>query len=246
MSPFAGMSLIPVLFNMPLVLLPGPYRLPRTDDRPGLLGGLRIGKGGTECHEPPAPEKRRGDFYPADPCALSLLQGFVVLAVVLVVYWSALSRGLGEGEVRALTFTTIVIANLCLILTNRSCVRYHSHIAAYTEPCAGMGLSGTIACLLLVLYVPWLQDLFRFAAISPVDLIACILTGSVSVLWFEGYKILVREQETALVIREEMINESESSTREGLVHEQMGTDHQGNRIHRYPAYRTAGIRLPEL
>jgi hypothetical protein len=45
---------------------------------------------------------------------------------------------------------------------------------------------------MLVLFVPGLQDLFRFGAISPADLIACILAGCFSVFWFEGYKILVR------------------------------------------------------
>ena len=44
--PIAGMSLIPVLFNMPLVLLPGAYRLPGADHRPCLLDRVRIGKGG--------------------------------------------------------------------------------------------------------------------------------------------------------------------------------------------------------
>jgi hypothetical protein len=51
---------------------------------------------------------------------------------------------------------------------------------------------------LLVLFVPGLQDLFRFAAISAFDLAACIIAGSVSVLWFEGYKVLVREKKALL------------------------------------------------
>jgi hypothetical protein len=60
-------------------------------------------------------------------------------------------------------------------------------------------IAGAIACLLLVLYVPLLQNLFRFGTISPVDLLSCILAGGLSVFWFEGYTVLVRDKETAVL-----------------------------------------------
>jgi Ca2+-transporting ATPase len=143
------------------------------------------------------PRRKDEGIFTRRTLVLSLLQGFVVLAVILVVYWSALIRGLSEGEVRALTFTTIVIANLCLILTNRSWS--DTIVTSLHTPNRALAwvFAGTITCLVLVLFIPGLQDLFRFAAISPFDLIACIVAGSVSVLWFEGYKILVREKESS-------------------------------------------------
>ena len=72
-------------------------------------------------------------FLPKRRYALSLLQGFVVLAVVLLIYLNAVSRGFGEAEVRTLTFTTIVIANLCLILTNRSWSETHGDNATHSQ-----------------------------------------------------------------------------------------------------------------
>lgn len=152
------------------------------------------------------PRRKDEGIFTRRTLVLSLLQGFVVLAVVLAVYWCALFRGLSEAEVRALTFTTIVIANLCLILTNRSWS--DTIFTSLRKPNRALSwvFAGTIACLLLVLYVPWLQDLFRFATISPADLIACIIAGSISVFWFEGYKILIRKNETSA--REEMNNAS--------------------------------------
>ena len=44
----------------------------------------------------------------------------MVLAIVLIIYVNALSRGIEENEVRAMNITTIVIADLGLILTTRS------------------------------------------------------------------------------------------------------------------------------
>jgi Ca2+-transporting ATPase len=48
--------------------------------------------------------------------------------------------------------------------------------------------AGTLICLVLVLFIPSLQDLFRFGAVSPVDLLLCTVAGIGSVIWFECYK----------------------------------------------------------
>jgi P-type Ca2+ transporter type 2C len=51
---------------------------------------------------------------------LSLLQGLNVLIIVLAIFVVSLYRGQGESEARAMTYTTLVIANLSMILVNRS------------------------------------------------------------------------------------------------------------------------------
>ena len=192
--PIAGMSLIPVLFNMPLVLLPVHIVFLELIIDPACSVVFESEKEERNVMNRP-PRKKDEGIFTRRTLVLSLLQGFVVLAVVLVIYWSALSRGLDESEVRALTFATIVVANLCLILTNRSWS--DTIITSLRTPNRALAwvFAGTIICLLLVLYIPLLQDLFQFGTISPADLIACILAGGVSVLWFEGYKVLVRGKE---------------------------------------------------
>jgi P-type Ca2+ transporter type 2C len=52
--------------------------------------------------------------------ALSLLQGLSVLTLVFAVYTLTLYRGQVENEARALTYITLIISNLALILANRS------------------------------------------------------------------------------------------------------------------------------
>jgi Ca2+-transporting ATPase len=108
--------------------------------------------------------------------------------VVLIIYVDAILRGFGEAEVRTLTFTTIVIANLCLILTNRSWSE--TMVTTLRTPNKAMFwvFAGTISCLLLVLFLPFLQDLFRFGSVSYGDLILCVIAGGLSVVWFECYK----------------------------------------------------------
>jgi P-type Ca2+ transporter type 2C len=194
--PIAGMSLIPVLSGMPLVLLPVHIVFLELIIDPACSVVFESEKEERTVMDRP-PRQKDGGIFTRRTLALSLLQGFVVLAVVLIIYWSALIRGLGEGEVRALTFTTIVIANLCLILTNRSWSDTIFRSLKTPNRALSWVFAGTITCLVLVLFVPGLQDLFRFAAISLSDLAACVIAGIISVLWFEGYKILAREPEPA-------------------------------------------------
>ena len=47
---------------------------------------------------------------------------------------------------------------------------------------------GTIICLILVLFIPFLQNLFKFGTVPFIDLIVCAVAGGLSVMWFEGYK----------------------------------------------------------
>jgi P-type Ca2+ transporter type 2C len=192
--PIAGMSLIPVLFNMPLVLLPVHIVFLELIIDPACSIVFESEKEEHDVMNRP-PRKKAEGLFTRRTLVLSLLQGFVVLSIVFVVYWIALYQGLDDGEVRALTFATIVVANLCLILTNRSWS--DTIIVSLRTPNRALAwvFAGTIVCLLLVLYVPVLQDLFRFGTISLLELLTCIFAGGISVLWFEGYKKIVQNKE---------------------------------------------------
>ena len=185
--PIAGMSLIPVLFNMPLILLPVHIVFLELIIDPACSIVFESEKEERNVMNRPPRHKDEG-LFTKKTLALSLLQGFVVFAVVLVVYVNALIRGFGEAEVRTLTFTTIVIANLCLILTNRSWSE--TIVTTLRTPNRAMVwvFAGTLICLVLVLTIPVLQDLFRFGIVPFVDLLVCVVAGAGSVIWFECYK----------------------------------------------------------
>jgi Ca2+-transporting ATPase len=120
---------------------------------------------------------------------LSLLQGVIVLLTVLAVFMISYYRGQGEQEARALSFTTLILANLALILTNLSWSG--TIIETLRKPNAALWwvVGGAVVFLGLVLYVPFLRDLFRFAQLHPIDLGICLAAGAVSILWFEGLKL---------------------------------------------------------
>ena len=185
--PIAGMSLIPILFNMPLVLLPVHIAFLQLIIDPACSTVFEAEQEERNVMNRPPRQKSEG-LFTRRTLALSLLQGFVVLAVVLIIYVNALSGGLGEAEARTLTFTTIVIANLCLILTNRSWSETIVTTIRTPNTALVWVFAGTICCMLLVLCIPVLRELFMFGPISVMELMVCVVAGIVSVVWFEAYK----------------------------------------------------------
>jgi hypothetical protein len=59
-------------------------------------------------------------------------------------------------------------------------------------------LGGATVFLSLVLYVPFLRDLFRFAFLHPIDIAICLVAGVISIGWFEGLKLLNRRKQPPL------------------------------------------------
>ncbi|OPY38383.1 MAG: Copper-exporting P-type ATPase B [Methanoregula sp. PtaU1.Bin051] len=185
--PIAGISLVPVLFNMPLVLLPVHVVFLELIIDPACSIVFEAEKEEQGIMDRP-PRKKDEGLFTRRTLLLSLLQGFVVLAVVLAIYFIACARNFADDKVRALTFTTIVIANLCLILTNRSWSEtIVTTIRSYNRALHWV-FAGSLVCLFLILYIPALRELFRFGPLTLPDLLLCIWAGAASILWFELYK----------------------------------------------------------
>jgi Ca2+-transporting ATPase len=123
----------------------------------------------------------------------------IVLVILLIVFLFSLSRGQGVQEARALTFTTLVVANLSLILTNRSWSRTIWATLRTANVALGWVFGGALALLFLVLYVPFLRGLFHFTFLHPDDLLLCLFAGGFSILWFEGVKIFKKRRHPNMI-----------------------------------------------
>ena len=195
--PIAGMSLLPVLFNWPLALLPVYIVFLELIIDPACSVVFEAEKEEADVMSRP-PRSLEEPLFSRQTITYSLLQGASVLVVVLAVYLIAMFRGLGEAEMRALSFTTLVVANLGLILTNRSWSR--TVLSMFRMPNAALKwvLGGAVIFLTIVLYVPLMKDLFHFSTLHFIDLVICLITGIFSILWFEGFKILKRHRSFVL------------------------------------------------
>ncbi|MFH1061015.1 MAG: cation-translocating P-type ATPase [Pseudomonadota bacterium] len=186
--PIAGLSLTPVLLGWPLILLPVHIVFLEMIIDPACSVVFEA-----EGEEPGLmdrpPRDSNAPLFGAGALTLSLIQGGVVTATLLAVYAIALKIGHGPDEARALAFTSLVFANLGLILANRS---WDATILAglrRPNPALWWVVAGAAAMLGLVLFLPGLRDLFHFYVLHPHDLLICLGAALASIAWFEVYKL---------------------------------------------------------
>jgi Ca2+-transporting ATPase len=123
---------------------------------------------------------------------LSLLQGTLLLLTTLLVLGYALNHGATEDEARALTFSTLVIGNLGLILVNRSWQLNVFSSLNSRNSALWWVVGGALSFLLLTLHLPFLREIFHFAPLTPYQLVLSFTAGLCSVLWFELLKLIRR------------------------------------------------------
>jgi len=121
-----------------------------------------------------------------------------VLLILLAMFAVALYRGQGEADARTLAFTTLVVANLSLIQTNRSWLRGFASVTRSRNAAVAWVATGAVMLLILVLSVPALRSLFEFSVLHPMDIALCIGAGLSSVAWFEMLKMIIRRRKRYL------------------------------------------------
>ena len=189
--PIAGLALVPVLLKWPLVMLPLHVVFLELVIDPACSVAFEAEPEEANVMERP-PRNPKQSLFDRRTLTLSLLQGASVLLVVLGVFAAAMYRGETDTNVRALTFTTLIIANLALILTNRSWTRSVLTMWRSPNPAVRWIVLGAAGFLGVVLYVPSIQVLFRFSRLHASDVALCITAGMFSIVWFEVLKIAGR------------------------------------------------------
>ncbi|HRY31939.1 MAG TPA: cation-translocating P-type ATPase [Bacteroidales bacterium] len=196
--PIAGISLIPVLAGkLPLILWPVHIVFLELIIDPACTLIFEAEKDEKDLmRRPPASPSRR--FFGSQRLMISMIQGMNILAVVLAVYFAGLALDLSEEKTRAMTFSTLIIANLAVILSNRS--RHDSifRIITVKNNMVKWILSGALLFLLLTLELPFLRALFEFSSLTPTELAISALAGMLSVTWFEAYKWTGRKKAAML------------------------------------------------
>jgi Ca2+-transporting ATPase len=189
--PIAGLSLLPVLFKWPLVLMPVHVVFLEMIIDPACSVVFEV-----EPEEPGTmnrpPRDRDEPLLSRRRLLLSLMQGLGVLAAVLAVFVMSLRRGADENTARTLTFATLIVANIGLIMVNRSWNRSLLKTLRTYNSAVWWVVGGAVIFLGLVVYTPGLQDVFHFSALSPLDVVIALVAGVSSILWFELMKLLGR------------------------------------------------------
>jgi len=186
--PIAGLSLIPVFFsNLPLLLWPVHIVFLELIIDPACSIIFEAEKEEKNVMVRP-PKDINEPFFGAKKIWLSCSQGIGILVIVFAVYLLGLKMGYSEQEDRALAFTTLIAANIAVILSNRSWTRNIFQILVTSNKTVKWVVGGASIFLALILNVPFLINLFQFEKISLTEALICIGLGFSSIIWFELYK----------------------------------------------------------
>jgi Ca2+-transporting ATPase len=190
--PIAGMSLLPVLFKLPVVLMPVHIAFLELIIDPACSIVFENEPEEPGIMEQP-PRALDAPLFSSRMIGFALAQGVAVLAAVFAVYLVSLSHPTAdpayhEAYVRALTFATLVIANLGLIVANLSWTRSVFSVLRDGNRALWVVLVGAAAFLAVALYVPFFRDLFRFGTLGLVEIAVAFAAAAFSVVWFEGVK----------------------------------------------------------
>lgn len=172
--PIAGLTLIPILLKMPLVLLPIHIAFLELIIDPACSTVFEA--------EPAEDDIMKRKPRPLDKPLLSfrrlvfsLGQGGIALTAIMAVFLFLSGQGRGEAEIRASSFTTLVILNLALIGTNITKSQTIVKIFRSSNIFLWLILGITSSLLLLILYVPFLSRLFKFSSMGFTATIISVL-----------------------------------------------------------------------
>jgi Ca2+-transporting ATPase len=122
----------------------------------------------------------------------SIIQGLVITMGTLFIYQYAVQQGTSEDMTRTMVFITLISANIFLTLVNRSFFYSVIQTGRYKNNLIPIVILTTIILVVLLLSITPLRKIFQFDSINIAALAICILTGFLSVIWYEALKFFSR------------------------------------------------------
>jgi P-type Ca2+ transporter type 2C len=187
--PIAGLSLIPILLgDFPIILWPVHIVFMELIIDPACSIIFEAEK--EEINVMNRPPKRMDEpFFGSNKILFSCLQGVGILIITLAIFFLGLHFGYAVKEVRAMTFITLIVSNIAVILTNRSWTDNIFKILATPNKAVLWVTGGAIFFLILILNIPFFLDLFQFQKLTIINVVICCIAGLTTIVWFEFYKM---------------------------------------------------------
>lgn len=187
--PIAGMSLIPVIFNWPLVMLPIHIVFMELVVDPACSLVFEMAPAEKTVMNQP-PRKLSVPLFSKQTILFSLRQGLIVLAGVFGSFMFARYQGYSEETVRAITFSTLVFVNMGLLFINYSWSKTLFNTIRFYNKTFWLIQLMTLTFLLAALYIPYLQHLFKFSLLGPSSLAISFVFALTAVVILDVLKIM--------------------------------------------------------
>jgi Ca2+-transporting ATPase len=189
--PIAGLALLPLLLGLPIIF--GPIHIAFLemviDPVCSLVFEAETEEDDVMRRPPRSPDE---PLFSSALIVWSLLQGALAFALVAIIYVLAYRSDMPEPEVRALSFFSLVVTIVSLILVNRSFTA--SLLTALRRPNRTLAavLSAVAVILALSLLWPLASNLFAFGPLHVDDLALTVGAGIVVLVALEFVKSIWR------------------------------------------------------
>jgi Ca2+-transporting ATPase len=189
--PIVGMSLIPVFVaDWPLVLLPVQIAFLELIIDPACSVVFEAEEIDPKIMDAP-PRAASAPMFGPRVLAIAVLQGLSVFAATVAVYLWSVFGNYSDDMVRSVTFATLVIGNVALILVNRSWrLSIWQTFQQRRNPALKWILLGAGVLLVTILTVPGLRHAFNFGPLPLTGWAVAAAAGLLGVAWFEIYKLV--------------------------------------------------------
>src|SRR5690606_29551755 len=128
-------------------------------------------------------------FFNLKELTTSVVQGLMITAGTMFIYQFAVRNGANEDTTRTMVFTTLITANIFLTLVNRSFLHSVFVTMRYKNILVPLIIAITIILTALLIFLPGPARFFNFERLDHMKLFFSILTGFVSVIWYEFLKL---------------------------------------------------------
>jgi P-type Ca2+ transporter type 2C len=140
------------------------------------------------------PRSRKAGLFTYDELLISIIQGMVITAGVLILYYAFMKNNRSIEETRTIVFTTLILSNVFLTFSSRSFIQTIYHTIRYKNNLAPVILIVSAAFLLLLHLVIPVRQFFQLAPISISECLLSFAIALASVMWFEVYKMDLRKR----------------------------------------------------
>lgn len=178
--PIAGLTLLPLAFSLPIVFWPVHIALLEMVIDPICTLVFEAEEEETDIMRRP-PRAPSEVLLPMRLVVWGGIQGAILLALSGGLYWVSHRSGMPENELRTLTFYSLILNILVLVLVNRS---FSSSLArAFARPSSVFLIVGAVLAGVLALTVFWQPAtlIFSFGALAGIDLLE-VLGAAVALL----------------------------------------------------------------
>jgi Ca2+-transporting ATPase len=140
------------------------------------------------------PRDRNAGLFTRKEILLSVVQGIVIAAGAMALYYYFMQQGASLEQTRTIVFTTLVLSNVFLTYANRSFTETILQTSRYKNKLAPFIAIASFLFLLALYTIPLVRDLFLLADITSRQFWISFAVALASVMWLEVYKAVLFKQ----------------------------------------------------